>query len=149
MAPRSLLRQCRTSPVGFALLLLVCTWIIVWISDGNQSTPPRCHWMTPAAWNDIATLQAQIPKLVEYRRALLQFNDSRYLDSPDVAHHCSGSWTERFVPAAVRPRRSTHPTHGHNTRQLLASPRLPSCLGTLPSSCWTHSSIGQTAGSSS
>ena len=42
-----------------------------------KSTSPRRHWMTPEAWSDIVTRQAQVSKLVEYRRALLQIYDSQ------------------------------------------------------------------------
>ena len=44
---------------------------------GVKSTSPCRHWMTPEAWNDIVTRQAQVSKLVEYWRAPLQFDDSR------------------------------------------------------------------------
>ena len=44
---------------------------------GVKSTSPHRHWITPAAWNDIVTRQAQFSKLAEYRRALSQLDDSR------------------------------------------------------------------------
>ena len=46
---------------------------------GVKSTPPRRHWMTPTAWNDIVARQAQISKLVDDRRAILQLDDSQCL----------------------------------------------------------------------
>ena len=45
---------------------------------GVKSTSPRRrHWMTPEAWNDTVTRHAQVSKLVEYRCALFQIDDSR------------------------------------------------------------------------
>ena len=60
--------------------------------------------MTPTAWNDIVARQVQVSKLVDYRRALLQFDDSRCL-----VFRMLRFWTARFVAAAVRPRPSTQP----------------------------------------
>ena len=64
--------------------------------------------MTPEAWNDIVERQAQISKLVEYRRALSQLDGSRSI----VFRMCHinsrlGFWIEAFGPAAVRQRRDT------------------------------------------
>ena len=57
---------------------------------GVKSTSRRRHWMTPEAWNDIVTRQAQVSKHVDYRRApfykLMILGD---LVFSHVAHHCS------------------------------------------------------------
>ena len=44
---------------------------------GVKLTSPSRHWMTPEAWNDIVTCQAQVSKLVEFWRARSQIDDSR------------------------------------------------------------------------
>ena len=44
---------------------------------GVKSTSLPRHWMTPKAREDITTRQAQVSTLVKYRRAILQFDDSR------------------------------------------------------------------------
>ena len=69
---------------------------------GVKSTAPRRHWVTPVAWNDILTRQAQISKLLEHRRALLQLDDSRSL----VFFFCMWHITARLVVLDRRIRAS-------------------------------------------
>ena len=63
---------------------------------GVKSASPRDHWMTPEAWNVIVTRQAQVSKVVVYRRALFTlgcfffFDDGSMKGSVSAKHQSNG-----------------------------------------------------------
>ena len=64
--------------------------------------------MTPEAWNDIATRQAQVSKLVEDRRALSQIDDSRSVVSRMWHITPRLGFLERRIRASCRAAKARH-----------------------------------------
>ena len=79
---------------------------------GVKSTSPRRHWMTPTA------RQAQISKLVEYKRALSQLDDLGALFFEcGTSLLAWGFWTGGFGSAAAMLRRDIQPIIVRNSRR--------------------------------